>query len=66
MEERVLLYPDVWLGHETIGLVLILLDLLRDFRHFSPLAEVDDAFRSVREKIWVSVLDVCDVGQIHA
>jgi hypothetical protein len=45
-------------------LILILLNFSGDFRNFSSLAEVDEL--GVAEKIGISLLNVQDVGQVHA
>lgn len=47
---------------QTVGLVLILLDLSCDFSHFPPLAEVDQLLAVAFEEVWVAFLRLQDVG----
>lgn len=49
-------YSDWGQNPETVRLVLVLLNLTCDFGHFPPLAEINNAFWSVRQKIWVAFL----------
>ena len=57
-------HPDVVLHLQTVWLVLVLLDLSRDFSHFPPLAEVDQSLAVAFEEVGVSLLRLQDVGQI--
>lgn len=55
-------HPDVVLHLQTVGLVLILLDLSCDFGHFPPLAEIDQLLAVALEEVWVALLRLQDVG----
>lgn len=55
-------HPDFVLHLQTVGLVLILLDLSCDFSHFPPLAEVDQLLAVAFEEVWVAFLRLQDVG----
>jgi len=47
---------------QTVGLVLVLLDLSCDFSHFPPLAEVDQLLAVALEEVGVAFLRLQDVG----
>lgn len=55
-------HPDVMLHLQAVRLVLILLDLSGDFRHFPPLAEVDQLLAVAFEEVRVAFLCLQDVG----
>ena len=55
-------HPDLVLHLQTVGLVLVLLDLSGDFSHFPPLAEVDQLLAVAFEEVWVALLRLQDVG----
>lgn len=59
-------HPDFVLHLQTVGLVLILLDLSCDFSHFPPLAEVDQIFAVSAQEVGVSLLRLQDVGQVDS
>ena len=59
-------YSDVIVDSETVGLVLVLLNLSVDFCHPPPLAEVDQAIRSIGEEVWVALLNEEDIAQVHS
>lgn len=50
---------------KAIEIVLILLDLTRDLRHFASFAEVNETLTSVRQEVGVRLLREQNVGQIH-
>lgn len=54
-------HPDFMLHLQTVGLVLILLDLTGDFGHFPPFAEVDQVLAGTSEEVWVPFLCLQDV-----
>ena len=58
-------YPDVVLLLQAVGLVLVLLDLPGDLRHFPPLAEVDELLAVALEVVRVALLRLQDVGQVN-
>ena len=49
---------------QAVGLVLVLLDLPRDLRHFPPLAEVDQLLAVALQVVRVPLLRLQDVGQV--
>lgn len=57
-------YSDFRIHLKAIRLVLILLNFTRYFSHFSAFTEIYEF--GVAQEIWISLLDVQDVGQIHA
>lgn len=57
-------HPDLGIHLEAVRLILILLNFASDFRHFPSLAEVYQL--SVAQKVWIALLDMQDVGEIHA
>lgn len=59
---RMSAHPDFVLHLQTVGLVLILLDLSCDFSYFPPLAEVDQLLAVAFEEVWVTFLCLQDVG----
>ena len=61
-----LVYPDFLLDRQAVGLVLILLDLPGNLRHFPPLLEVDNALRSIWQEVWVAFFRLENIGQVHA
>jgi len=50
---------------KTIRLVLVLLNLSCDLCHHAPLTEVDK-FRRTGKVVWVALLSMKDIGQVHA
>jgi hypothetical protein len=50
---------------KTIWLVLVLLNLSCDLCHHAPLTEVDK-FRGTGQVVWVALLSMKDIGQVHA
>lgn len=59
---RMSAHPDIVLNPQTVGLVLILLDLACDFGHFPPFAEVDKLLAVTFEEVWVTFLCLQDVS----
>jgi len=58
-------YPDILLWCETVGLVLVLLYFAGDLGHLAPLAEVDQPLLVALQEVWVALLRLQDVGQVH-
>lgn len=53
---RMTSHPDFVLHLQTVRLVLVLLDLSCDFRHFPPLTEVDQLLAMAFEEVRVAFL----------
>lgn len=57
---------DVTVHSQTVGLVLVLLDLARDLRHLPPLAEVDEVFPMAQQEVGVAFFGLQNVGQVYS